>query len=147
MSGRHGGAVDGGIHRYPLRVQFDDVDQYGIVHHPRYLIYMERARVDLMGHLGMRADRLDGRHLGLIVAKVEVKFLRSARFLDDLLVEQGCGKVGASRVIFAYRIARADETICTATLTLAFVDSSGKPVRAPEDLRGGLAGLGLPADR
>ena len=135
---------DGWIHRYPLRVQFEDVDQYGIVHHPRYLLFMERARVDLMGCLGMRADALDGQHLGLIVAKAEVRFLRSARFLDALAVQQGCSNAGASRILLDYVIARGEERICTAQLTLAFVDATGRPVRAPTPIRGELARMGSP---
>ena len=51
---------EGWVHRHPVRVEFDEVDQYGIVHHARYWIYCERARVELMGTLGMRADSLDG---------------------------------------------------------------------------------------
>jgi len=136
---------DGWVHRYPLRVQFEDVDQYGIVHHPRYLMYMERARVDLMGAIGMRADDLGGENLGLIVAKAEVRFLRSARFLDELVVTQGCSKAGLSRILLDYVILRGSEQICAAQLTLAFVDGSGRPVRAPQEIRAELQRLGVPA--
>lgn len=135
---------EGWVHEYPLRVQFEDVDQYGIVHHPRYLLFMERARVDLMGRIGMRADRLGGEHLGLIVAKAEVRFLRSARFLDELVVQQGCSKAGASRIVLEYVLRRASDRICQAQLTLAFVDGSGRPVRAPGDIKGELVRLGVP---
>ncbi len=136
---------EGWIHEYPLRVQFEDVDQYGIVHHPRYLLFMERARVDLMGRIGMRADRLGGEHLGLIVVKAEVRFLRSARFLDELIVAQGCSKAGASRIVLDYALRRGPDPICAAQLTLAFVDGSGRPVRAPADLKAELVRLGIPS--
>lgn len=136
---------DGWIHRYPLMVQFEDVDQYGIVHHPRYLMYMERARVALMGAIGMRPDNLGGEHLGLIVAKAEVRFLRSARFLDEVVVEQGCSNAGASRIVLDYVIRRGQEKVATAQLTLAFVDGTGRPVRAPADIRAELVRLGVPA--
>ncbi len=135
---------EGWIHEYPLRVQFEDVDQYGIVHHPRYLLFMERARVDLMGRIGMRADNLGGEHLGLIVVKAEVRFLRSARFLDELVVEQGCSKAGASRILLDYLLTRGGEKICQAQLTLAFVDRTGRPVRAPADIKAELVRLGVP---
>ena len=132
------------IHRYPLTVQFDEVDQYGIVHHPRYFIYMERARVELMGMLGMRPDGPEDRKLGLVVVSAEAKFRASARFLDQLVVEQGCRAVGASRVELLYRIARGATTIAEALLTLAFVDQTGRPVRAPDGLRDGLRGMAVP---
>ncbi len=129
------------LHRYPVRVQFDEVDQYGIVHHTKYFVYFERARVDLMGRLGMRDETM-----GLIVAAAEVKFRASAKFLDELVVEQGCPRAGASRIVLAYRIVRPADgaVICTAELTLAFVDGTGRPCRAPDAIRAGLKELGAP---
>jgi acyl-CoA thioester hydrolase len=132
----------GWLHRYPVKVQFDEVDQYGIVHHTRYFIFFERARVELMGLLGMRPDLHDG--LGLVVVAANARFRASARFLDDLTVEQGCSRAGASRIELSYRIVRGHDVIVTAELTLAFVGSDGKPCRAPANLRDGLSGMGVP---
>ncbi len=134
----------GWLHRYPITVQFEDVDQYGIVHHPRYLLFMERGRVQLMRELGVGAGALDGQSLGLIVARADVRFLQSARFLDELIVEQGCIRAGASRIELAYRILRGTSPICAATLTLAFVDGTGKPTRAPAHIREQLRLMGAP---
>ena len=142
---QHDEQPEGWIHRYPLRVQFDEVDQYGIVHHTRYFIYFERARVDLMGELGMRPGRPDTDGLGIIVSSAQVKFWSSAHFLDDLVVQQGCSQAGASRTTLCYRIVRGDTLIASAELVLAFVDKSGKPCRAPADIREGLAGMGVPS--
>ena len=127
-----------------MTVQFEDVDQYGIVHHPRYLLFMERGRVQLMRELGVGAGALDGSQLGLIVARADVRFLRSARFLDELVVVQGCARAGASRIELAYAIERGSETVCEATLTLAFVDGTGKPTRAPAAIRERLRAMGTP---
>jgi len=135
---------EGWIHRYPVRVQFDEVDQYGIVHHTRYLVYMERARVQLLGELGMRPGGLEETQLGLIVSKMEVRFKASGQFLDELIVEQGCRSAGASRIELAYRITRDDTTLVEANLVLAFVDKTGRPCRAPDSLRSGLGSMGTP---
>jgi acyl-CoA thioester hydrolase len=137
---------EGWVHRYPVTVQFDEVDQYGIVHHPRYLVFFERARVELMGQLGMTVSRPEITGLGLIVASAEVKFLRSAGFLDELVVEQGCSQAGASRIKLVYRILRGNEVMAKAELVLAFVDASGRPCRAPSDIREGLAHMGVPGE-
>ncbi len=135
---------EGWTHTTPVTVEFEDVDQYGIVHHPRYLLFMERGRVRLMRELGVGSGALDGSTLGLIVARADVRFLRSARFLDELTVEQGCVRAGASRIELAYRILRGADTVCEATLTLAFVDGTGKPTRAPEAIREQLRAMGTP---
>ena len=137
---------EGWVHRYSLRVQFDEVDQYGIVHHPRYFVFFERARVELMGLLGMTVDRPEISGLGLIVASAQVQFLRSAAFLDELVVEQGCRQAGASRISLVYRILRGDEVLAKAELVLAFVDGTGRPCRAPADIRSGLGRMGVPGE-
>jgi len=137
-------ASPGWIHRYPLLVQFDEVDQYGIVHHTRYFVYFERARVELMGKLGMAPGLTDG--LGLIVSSAEIKFRASAHFLDQVVVEQGCRQVGASRVRLVYRLLRDSTVLATAELALAFVGADGRPCRAPEHLRQGLLEMGIPGE-
>jgi acyl-CoA thioester hydrolase len=124
-----------------VTVQFDEVDQYGIVHHPRYLVYLERARVDLMGRLGMRPGTSDH---GLVVVEARLRYRASARFLDQLTVRQGCRSAGASRIELAYRVHRGGTAICDAELVLAFVDPSGRPVRASEPVRLGLRSMGVP---
>ena len=135
---------EGWVHRHPVRVEFDEVDQYGIVHHARYWIYCERARVELMGTLGMRADSLDGERMGLIVVDASIKYRTPARFLDALVVEQGCRRIGASRTVLCYRVMRGDTVVASAEMVLAFVDGTGRPVRAPATLRDGLARMGVP---
>lgn len=142
----------GWVHRTPVTVQFEDVDQYGIVHHPRYLLFMERGRVQLMRELGVGQGMLDGQELGLIVARADVRYLESARFLDELDVQQGCVRAGASRIELAYRVVRTrtafgdghETPVCTATLTLAFVDGTGRPTRAPRVVRDRLKAMGTP---
>ena len=132
------------VHEFPVRVQFDEVDQYGIVHHARYWIYCERARVELMGVLGMRADSLDGDLLGLVVVEATVQYKTPSRFLDELIVEQGCRRIGASRTVLCYRIRRGSTVIANAEMVLAVVDGTGRPVRAPTLLRDGLQRMGIP---
>jgi acyl-CoA thioester hydrolase len=116
------------------------------VHHARYWIYFERARVELMGLLGMRADSLDGSRLGIVVVKASVEYKSPSRFLEELVVEQGCRSIGASRTILCYRIQRGATLIANAEMVLAFVDGDGKPVRAPGPLREGLLRMGVPGE-
>ena len=137
---------DGWVHEHPVLVEFDEVDQYGIVHHSRYWIYCERARVQLMGLLGMSPDSLNGKRVGLVVVEAKIKYRTPARFLDRLTVEQGCRRIGASRTVLCYRIRRGSAVVADAEMILAFVDGSGKPVRAPASLREGLQRMGVPGE-
>jgi len=47
------GMIDGRIHRYALRVFYEDTDAGGVVYHANYLRWFERARTDLLLLLGV----------------------------------------------------------------------------------------------
>lgn len=38
---------------YPFKVQFEDIDGGGVVHHPTYLKFLERARCDALANIGL----------------------------------------------------------------------------------------------
>lgn len=40
-------------HRYDIQVQFEEVDAGGVVHHPNYLRYYERARIQALEDVGI----------------------------------------------------------------------------------------------
>jgi acyl-CoA thioesterase FadM len=61
--------------------------------------------------------------------------VRSARYDDLLRVTAWLTDVGSRRVVFAYRIERADDgsLLATAETALVSLASDGRPARLPED--------------
>ncbi|MFI4988600.1 MAG: 4-hydroxybenzoyl-CoA thioesterase, partial [Alphaproteobacteria bacterium] len=47
-----------GVHVYRLRVYYEDTDAAGIVYHPNYLGFAERARPELLRAHGIESSRL-----------------------------------------------------------------------------------------
>lgn len=47
------GVLDGPVHRYALRVFYEDTDAGGVVYHANYIRWFERARSDLLDLLGI----------------------------------------------------------------------------------------------
>ena len=75
------------LHRYTLRVYYEDTDAGGVVYHANYLRFAERARTEALRDLGLpHADA--GERIGLmfVVRRVEVDYLRPARLDDSLTV-------------------------------------------------------------
>lgn len=138
---------EGWIHRYPVTVQFDEVDAYGIVHHSKYFIYLERARVALLASLQKEAGADFDERFMVIVADAAVKYRTPSRFLDELVVETGTRRVGLSRLELAYAVRRGDALVCTADLVLAFVGPDGRPTRSPPELRAVLQAMGCPSQK
>lgn len=70
---------------YELKVSFEDLDPMNVVWHGNYLRYLEQARCDLLSKL--KYTYIDMKNDGFIypVAKLKVKYIKSAT-LDDVLV-------------------------------------------------------------
>jgi YbgC/YbaW family acyl-CoA thioester hydrolase len=71
---------------YPVTVQFEDVDASGIVHHPNYLRYCERARCDAMAARGYTFGQCLADGTAFVVAESLLRYLRPAVFGDKLWV-------------------------------------------------------------
>ena len=122
-------------HRYNIAVQFEDVDMYGVVHHPNYLRFMERARVQLLGELGVAPSDMDGSKLGLVLQDFELRFHLPARFLDQLEVQTWIQRVRGASVVLSYRVMNRQALLVEAVCTLVCVARDGRAQRLPDELR------------
>src|SRR5260221_14479866 len=76
-----------GVHRFALRVYYEDTDAAGIVYHPNYLKFAERARTELLRLLGFEQEQLRPAHgLAFAVRHCVVDFPGPARLADGLAV-------------------------------------------------------------
>lgn len=128
------GAIDGGIHRLPARVYFEDTDTAGIMYHAKYLHFMERGRTEFLRVAGIDHGAAVKAGLGAYaVTEMQIKWLRPARLDDVLTIETRLLSVRAAACQIAQAIWRAGEPLATATLVAAFLDPAGRPRRQPPD--------------
>ncbi len=95
------------------RVYFDDLDPLNILHNVRYLLFIERARGELLTSLGFRWDdpvevNPDKFH---VVAAHEVQYLAPVRGEGTLVVEVWPTRIGTSSLILAATIRSIDGKI------------------------------------
>ena len=140
------GVVENGVHRFPVRVYFEDTDLSGIVYHANYLRFMERARSDLLRVVGIdQRGAFESGEGVYAVADVQLKYLRPAKLDDDLLVETCCLALGGASVSMGQRIFRGDELLVNAQVRAGFLTPGGRPRRQPAAWMAAFAAL-LPAD-
>ena len=125
------GAFVGAVHHFALRVYFEDTDVAGIVYYANYLKYMERARSDMLRCAGIdqRAALESGEGV-YVVAEAHIKYRRSARLDDDLLVLSEIEEVRAASCIIHQRVMRGHDSLADAMITAAFL-RGGRPRRQP----------------
>lgn len=73
-------------HETSIKVRFNEVDAYRVAWHGHYLAWMEIGRSELAGRFGLDAFQLA--ELGFLgpVVNLEIKYLRPARFNDELTI-------------------------------------------------------------
>ncbi len=122
----------GCVHRFALRVYFEDTDFSGVVYHANYLRWMERARSDMLRVLGIdqRATFAAGEGV-YAVADLQIRYRSPARLDDDLLVETRCAALGGASVTMTQRVRRGDMLLADATVRAGFLTPGGRPRRQP----------------
>ena len=127
------------------RVIYGDTDQMGVVYYANYLRWFEMGRTELLRQLGAPYSSIEERGLFFPVTEVSSRYLKSARFDDEISVETIIQELGRATIVFAYRILRkVDDVLLVEGLTRhACLDGDGKVVRIPREieqlLRGSMA--------
>ena len=129
------GRIAHGLHRYSLRIYFEDTDAGGVVYHANYLRFMERARTDMLRCLGIeqrQALEAQGSERGnYVVGSLQIDYKRPARLDDVVTVVSAVEALGAASCGIRQRIFRKDELLTDAKVTVAFVGDGGRPRRQP----------------
>ncbi|MBT8408937.1 MAG: tol-pal system-associated acyl-CoA thioesterase [Alphaproteobacteria bacterium] len=128
------------IHRFDLRVYYEDTDLAGIVYYANYLKYIERARSEYVRALGIDQVALKAEaDLVFAVRRLEADYLQPARFDDRLVVETSQEGVGGVRVVLRQRVLRDEAVLFDALVTLVALSGGGGPARLPANIRRALA--------
>ena len=140
-----GGRFDGPVHRFAVRVYFEDTDLSGVVYHANYLRWFERARSDMLRPLGI--DQRAAHEAGegaYAVAEMTIRYHAPARLDDTVLIESRAEELRAASCRMHQRASRGDQLLSEARLRVGFVAPSGRPRKQPEAWRAAFAAIASP---
>jgi len=128
----------------PVRVRYAETDQMGFAYYAHALIWFEVGRTSCLRDRGYPYTRFEEEGYRLPVIEAHVKYRAPARYDDVLIVQTRIVEVRVSRIRFENRIVRAQDRklLMEGEVVLACVNSAGRPVRIPEDLRDLLGATG-----
>jgi acyl-CoA thioester hydrolase len=113
------------------RVPFYDTDAMKVVHHARYVHYLELARIQYLDEHDRPYREYVAEGLHFAVTALEVRYQQAARYDDRL--EVTCWLEWLKRVSLAigYVVRRDGQLLATATTEHALVSDEGKLVAIP----------------
>ncbi len=124
------------MHRWPVRVYYEDTDLAGIVYYANYLRFIERARTEWTRALGVDQTRLkEDEGAVFAVRRVEADYLRPALFQDELTVVTRLLHLGGASIRLEQQVRRGEETLFSALVTLVCMNGSAQASRIPASIR------------
>jgi acyl-CoA thioester hydrolase len=117
--------------RASVSVRYAETDMMGVVYHGSYLPWLEIGRTQLLKDHGVPYRVLEADGFFLPVVEVSLRYLRPAKYDDEVVVTTVLRQKPSLRIRMEYELHRGEELIATATSLHVFIDRSGKPVRPP----------------
>lgn len=116
-----------------VRVRYSETDKMGYVYHGNYTYYYEVGRTNLMRQLGLTYRELEETGIGLPLSDLQSKFIKPARYDEELTVRTIVKEKPTVRMRFDYEIYNPEnELVNTGITTLVFIDlKTNRPCRPP----------------
>ncbi|MDD3150037.1 MAG: thioesterase family protein [Candidatus Gastranaerophilales bacterium] len=118
-------------HDYKIKVYYSDTDSYGVVWHGAYVKWLEVGRVEFANLCGVSIEKLENKNVGLPVVEMNIRYKRSAKLFDELIIETSLEELRNTRISFAHKISdtNTNQLILNATTTVVAIDKQGKLIK------------------
>jgi acyl-CoA thioester hydrolase len=118
--------------RHRIRVRFAETDAMGIVHHSRYLPYLEETRVAYLRDLGHPYAQMRAEGVDYAVLECFVRYRQPLRFDDEVDVHLRLATATRASFQMAYLLTVDESVRATAVTVHGCVTTAGRPTRLPE---------------
>ena len=124
---------------WPVRVYYEDTDVGGVVYHSNYLNFMERARTEWLRQFGIEQDWLLAEGIAFAVGRMEIDFIRPARFNNALQVSVKLVKKGRASLVFEQEIYKQNDpatVLCRGQVKVGCIDTHRfRPIAIPDSIK------------
>jgi len=116
---------------HQIRVRFSETDAMGIVHHSRYLPYLEETRVEYLRSIGQSyADSRESLSDSAVL-EATVKYRQPLKFDEVVTVRLVLAATTGATFTINYLLTVADQVASTASTQHAYINAQGRPQRLP----------------
>ena len=124
------------IHRFPVRVYYEDTDLAGFVYYANYFKFIERARSEWVRELGVDQAKMKA-ETGVVFAvrRVEADYFMPANYDDELVVETVTEMNTGARWVLRQMVTRDGVPLFEALVTIVAIGANGAAARLPASIR------------
>ena len=136
------GVLAASVHRFPIRVYYEDTDAAGIVYYANHLKFAERARTEMLRCLDLDHGTLRDRFgLTFAVRRCLADYRAPARLDDELDVLTRMTRLGGASIDLDQRIFLDRRLLVALELRLVLLGQELRVARLPAELRAALLPL------
>jgi len=120
------------MHRFKIKVYYEDTDAGGVVYYANYLRYLEQARTEFLLEHGIDVAEFHYRGYFFAVIHLDIYYRKPARLGDVIEVITEMDELRNASITVKNQIFRNETLLVDAYVTLACIDKEGRPRRLPE---------------
>lgn len=115
---------------YVHKVQYYETDAMQIVHHSNYIRWMEEARLEHLGRVGLAYDKMEAKGIIIPVLSASCEYKAATRYGETVKVFLDIEKFNGLKFSVVYKITSEDESVVHATgrTSHCFLNREMKPV-------------------
>lgn len=120
-----------------VRVRYKETDQMGVVYYGNYFTWFEVGRNDFFRNLNLGCKELEEKGVLLPVIETGCKYISSAKFDEEILIETQLTELKGVRMKLNYKIYRKEDKALLAEgfTRHAFVDKNLRPIRFKKEFK------------
>ena len=123
------------MHRFKIKVYYEDTDAGGVVYYANYLRYFERARTEFFLEKGIDVAAYHNEGYLFAVIAVDVNFKKPARLGEILDITTELTETTNATITLKQHALHNGILLVEAGVRLACIDKNGKPRRLPENIK------------
>jgi acyl-CoA thioester hydrolase len=129
--------IDRFVSQNTFYVRYAETDAMGIVHHSSYVVYLEEGRSHYARTRGHSYAEIEASGYILVVAEINLRYLKSAHYDDQLTVKTWLDSAKSRGVVFQYEVINANtgDLLVTATTRHICLTREGQVTHLPVQWR------------
>ena len=123
------------IFKKKFTVYFGDTDAAGVVHHARYIYWLEATRIDFLTYLGCSYKYLQDLCIGLMPIDINISYHYPLRFADMFYVEITKVLTSKASISIFSDIVHHNRKVNSSVVKLACInENTWRPIKLPTEL-------------